>query len=413
MRPQPSRGRPGRALLMAMLLPCALLARPDVAHAGLGWKPSATPRLKVVLEHPALLHVEAKSVAIGQITGECGVELANRITTALVASKRFDVLDRQNFDRIMREHNFNWSGKVDTKTAAKLGKALGADVLVFGEVTRCELEQGTVQKVQEGVIIAGTPQTLTVDVARVSLTSALQLVDLSTAKILTAMVFEGRAEREFQGKLPDKHSVMTGAYADVVERFTRLLVPWTHTVDVALYEDGDARWGLKPSAFKIRLGEYTQAEAMLQATLTANQTQSDAKMRARLLHNLGLAQLFAGRDTDAIEALKKAQALRATPESAEALQRAQELASIKATVPKLDEDASNAASASSGTVSSTPGRCPHCRASLAPGARFCPACGKPARSAAHCTQCGRQLPQGARFCPNDGTASISAQAARD
>ncbi len=420
MRPQPSRGRPDRACVMTLLLASALLARPDVAQAGLRWKPSTTPRLKVVLEHPALLPVDnVKRVAIGQISGECGLELSNRITTALVTSKRYDVLDRQNFDRLMREHNFNWSGKVDTKTAAKLGKALGVDVLVFGEVARCELEQGSVQKVQEGVIIAGTPQTMNVDVARVSLTTAMQLVDLSTAKILTAMVFEGRAEREFQGKLPDKHSVMSGAYADVVERFTRLLVPWSQTVDVALYEDGDARWGLKASAFKIRLGEYAQAETMLQASLTANQSQSDAKMRSRLLHNLGLALLFSGRDAEAIDALKKAQALRATSESAEALQRAQELVSIKAQVPVPPETETALAGQPSQTTSpgastrATPGRCPHCKASLAPGANFCPVCGKPARSSAHCTRCGRQLPQGAKFCPDDGTAAVSAQAARE
>jgi len=49
--------------------------------------------------------------------------------------------------------------------------------------------------------------------------------------------------------------------------------------------------------------------------------------------------------------------------------------------------------------------CPHCRAALSPGAKFCASCGKPVGSGvakAFCTGCGAQLAAGARFCAGCG-----------
>jgi hypothetical protein len=49
--------------------------------------------------------------------------------------------------------------------------------------------------------------------------------------------------------------------------------------------------------------------------------------------------------------------------------------------------------------------CPHCRAGLQPGAKFCAGCGKPVGGGvakAFCTGCGGQLAAGARFCAGCG-----------
>jgi hypothetical protein len=53
-------------------------------------------------------------------------------------------------------------------------------------------------------------------------------------------------------------------------------------------------------------------------------------------------------------------------------------------------------------------QCPHCRARLVAGAKFCAGCGKPVGSGAaraFCTGCGGQLPAGAKFCSGCGQAS--------
>ena len=55
--------------------------------------------------------------------------------------------------------------------------------------------------------------------------------------------------------------------------------------------------------------------------------------------------------------------------------------------------------------------CPHCRARLAPGAKFCAECGKPtavavAAKPAFCTGCGGKLAPGAKFCGECGASQV-------
>jgi hypothetical protein len=54
--------------------------------------------------------------------------------------------------------------------------------------------------------------------------------------------------------------------------------------------------------------------------------------------------------------------------------------------------------------------CPSCKGRLAPGAKFCPGCGKPVVQGAgaakkFCSGCGTQMAAGAKFCSGCGTAS--------
>ena len=52
------------------------------------------------------------------------------------------------------------------------------------------------------------------------------------------------------------------------------------------------------------------------------------------------------------------------------------------------------------------GACPHCKARLQAGAKFCAGCGKPVAGPPQklfCTGCGTQIPPGGRFCASCGT----------
>lgn len=46
----------------------------------------------------------------------------------------FEVLDRQHLGTLLKEHNLTVSGLVDDKSAAELGKFIGAAVYVFGRI---------------------------------------------------------------------------------------------------------------------------------------------------------------------------------------------------------------------------------------------------------------------------------------
>ncbi len=69
---------------------------------------------------------------------DLGTGMAEMMTTALVESGKFKVLERQEIDAVIGEQDFGASGRVDPATAAKIGKILGAQYLVYGTVNEFE-----------------------------------------------------------------------------------------------------------------------------------------------------------------------------------------------------------------------------------------------------------------------------------
>ncbi len=61
--------------------------------------------------------------------------LTEMLTTALVQSERFVVLERALIDRMLAEQDFGASGRVNPETAPKLGQAIGAQALISGAIT--------------------------------------------------------------------------------------------------------------------------------------------------------------------------------------------------------------------------------------------------------------------------------------
>jgi curli biogenesis system outer membrane secretion channel CsgG len=70
-----------------------------------------------------------------------GTGMSNMLTTALVESGRFIVVERENFDDIIKEQKLGASGLVKDVTASKIGDLVGAQVLIRGAVT--EFQEST------------------------------------------------------------------------------------------------------------------------------------------------------------------------------------------------------------------------------------------------------------------------------
>ena len=72
--------------------------------------------------------------------GQLGAAAADELTTQLVRSGRFSVIERHELDAVLAEQDFGTSGRVNASTAAAVGKVLGAQLMVTGSITQFSVE---------------------------------------------------------------------------------------------------------------------------------------------------------------------------------------------------------------------------------------------------------------------------------
>ena len=72
-----------------------------------------------------------------------GRAAADEITTQLVQTGKFTVLEREKLGAILAEQNLGASGRVTAATAASIGKLLGVQLMLTGSITQFSIERTT------------------------------------------------------------------------------------------------------------------------------------------------------------------------------------------------------------------------------------------------------------------------------
>ncbi|UCH35630.1 MAG: hypothetical protein JSV65_04575 [Armatimonadota bacterium] len=123
---------------------------------------------------------------------DVGKGVADMLTTALVNTRKFRVIEREKVDAVIAEQDLATSGRVDPATAAQIGKILGADYLLMGRVTEFAVETkgGSLGALGRGDL---RDLSLSRSVAAVKLDG--RLVDTTTAEILFAFTGGGHDSR--------------------------------------------------------------------------------------------------------------------------------------------------------------------------------------------------------------------------
>ena len=97
-----------------------------------------------------------------------GQAAADELTTQLVNSGRFTVIERAQLAAIMAEQNLGASGRVTGDTAAKIGKLLGAQLILTGSITQFSIERrsagfrgigGSIANAESKIDVASSTQT--------------------------------------------------------------------------------------------------------------------------------------------------------------------------------------------------------------------------------------------------------------
>lgn len=119
--------------------------------------------------------------------------LTEALTTSLVATGRFVVLERQALQQVQQEQDLGASGRVNKETAGEVGKLIGAQVLITGDITAFTYSRSAI-----GGKLTNLVKGLDAGVERVSASVSidLRLIDVVTGEVIASIKGDGDAAQQ-------------------------------------------------------------------------------------------------------------------------------------------------------------------------------------------------------------------------
>ncbi|HWR72441.1 MAG TPA: FlgO family outer membrane protein, partial [Nitrospirota bacterium] len=103
-------------------------------------------------------------------TTDMGKIVAEWLITALVKEGRFDVIERSLLEKVLHEQKLGVSGVVDEQYASRLGKVLGAKVVITGSLMKLQ----NMTEVNARIIDVETGAVIAAEIARSTSTAKLE-----------------------------------------------------------------------------------------------------------------------------------------------------------------------------------------------------------------------------------------------
>ncbi|WP_392342846.1 CsgG/HfaB family protein [Pseudoalteromonas prydzensis] len=121
---------------------------------------------------------------------EIGEGMADQLTTALVGTNRFIVLERQALDAVLSEQDLAASGRVSAASGAAYGEIEGAEIVVVAAVTEFD-DDSSGASVGTGGFIGDVFSSVSAGFSGSHMAIDLRLIDTRTSRILAATSIEG------------------------------------------------------------------------------------------------------------------------------------------------------------------------------------------------------------------------------
>jgi hypothetical protein len=310
-----------RRLLISVFV---ILALPVMAERP--WSRGKSSQITITTQHDAQVKAPLQQVAFAEPTGKCGDLLTDSLVADFALSGAV-VIDRMNFKGIMAEHKLNLGGAINEKTAAKIGKLIGAGSLIFVKVHDCSAYK--TKEFRNSVNGLGVKR-VQVPTTRGSLKASIQLVNLTTGVTSAARMIDAKASlsadqvdqsrvsrmkdaavsflngaKEYD-EYPAEEEMQTILLANAVEQVHRLLFPWTETKEYTFFDDRDC--SLHVAFGLMQNGDYDGAGRESQSSLdTCKRTFANKpQILARAYYNRGITLLVAKDFTGALAHLSQA-----------------------------------------------------------------------------------------------------------
>jgi curli biogenesis system outer membrane secretion channel CsgG len=165
-----------------------------------------TPRLRVAVMDLTGTALKMQSAQMATSSGsmsqttvaipppaEFARSLTEALTTSLVATGKFIVLERLALQQVQGEQDLSASGRVNTETAAEKGKLMGAQVLITGDITQFAYQRSAI-----GGKFSNIVKGLDAGVERVSASVSidLRLIDAVTGEVIASIKGDGSAAQQ-------------------------------------------------------------------------------------------------------------------------------------------------------------------------------------------------------------------------
>lgn len=269
---------------------------------------------------PAEIEVPAKiedftytKIAIGDIVGDrgsidrCSKDVTDELTGALFETGKFEILDRQHIDQILKEHDLNQGGFVDDATAAELGRFIGSAALIFGRVQSVEYKQ-ELKTLASYFNVENCPKRYKW-VLTYKLQVNIKVVDVQTSKILLSTTLETYRVKESSSSCSvpaqlDPSPVYDICIDDIGRQTKNLFVPLYYTQNIKLEGNKAFKDELDKAVTMIKLGETKDGLEILNNIVNMPGLKDNVKHKA--FYNLGTVQYFMGDYSKSANNLKQA-----------------------------------------------------------------------------------------------------------
>lgn len=276
----------------------------------------SNPTITINLSHPPGLGIKVTKLAFGQASGTCSDQIIDAIKSDFV-NNNIEVIDRENLNTILSEHQFSLSGSVNQATAAAIGKIIGPSVLVFIKVQRCTTQVDNLLDKKAQYLNNGTTVYIPLYIARTRafLKGSIQAVDLATGRIFAAQAFDYSPERrnestEGKPEAPAEFDVQDIAFRMMVNYVHRLFLPWSEPTTLYYYDDKEH--DLKLAYQQLSVGNLDQAYEQSKKNLAEckNDTKIKDKLLAHAYYNMGMSHMLRDEHDKALECFEEASKLR-------------------------------------------------------------------------------------------------------
>ncbi|MCI0490473.1 MAG: hypothetical protein L0229_28090 [Blastocatellia bacterium] len=132
---------------------------------------------------------------------EFALGLTEMLTTELVKTERFVVVERASIEQVTEEQDFGASGRVNPETAASKGRIIGAQTLITGDITEFSYNRSS---------LGGTFKPLKILKTKSERVKAMVAIDIRLIDAVTGeVIYSGRSKGD---------ATMTGASAELTRK---------------------------------------------------------------------------------------------------------------------------------------------------------------------------------------------------